>query len=89
MEPCLQLYLPTVGLEPETSGSVDQRLTHWSTRAPSDKRGYWGYFKDNFSYLSFNIVCGPFLEPSQRDGSNGGPNMFYEEIWKIIPKLSL
>ena len=36
------------------------------------------------------MFCDPSLEPSLRDGSNdGSQNMFYGEIWPIIPKLSL
>ena len=34
--------------------------------------------------------CDPSLEPSGQEGSSdGSQNMFYGEIWLIIPKLSL
>ena len=42
--------------------------------------------KIKFLLLSENICCDPSLEPSQRDVSNdGSQNMFYGEIWLIIP----
>ena len=35
-----------------------------------------------------NISCDPSLEPSLQDGSNEGlQDMFYREIWEIIPVL--
>ena len=43
-----------------------------------------------FLFLKENICCDPSLEPSRRDGSNGGSQyMFYGEMWLFIPKLSL
>ena len=40
--------------------------------------------------LNTKICCDPSLEPSQRDASDKGYNIcFNEEVWKIIPKLSL
>ena len=43
-----------------------------------------------FLFLNENISFDHLLAPSRRDGSNeGSQNMFYGEIWKIIPKLSL
>ena len=41
-------------------------------------------------FLNKNICCDPSLEPSHRDGSNGGSqNMFLWRNMVIIPKLSL
>ena len=53
-----------------------------------------GGIEDNskiiFLFLNENISCDPSLEPSRRGGSNdGSQNIFYGEIWLIIPKLSL
>ena len=43
----------------------------------------------NFLFLNENICCDPSLELSRRDSSNGeSQNIFYAEIWLIIPKLS-
>ena len=50
-----------------------------------------GAIEDN-SKISFlflkNICCDPSLEPSRRDGSNDrSQNMFYGEMWLIIPVI--
>ena len=56
-----------------------------------DKRGALKIIQTYFFLLlNENIHCEPSLEPSRRDGSNEGlQRMFNEEIWKVIPKLSL
>ena len=43
-----------------------------------------------FSYSSKKTYCAPSLEPSHLDGSNERvtTNVYNEEIWKIIAKLS-
>ena len=42
-----------------------------------------------FLFLNENIFYDPSLEPSRRDGSNGGSeNTFAWKMWLIIPKLS-
>ena len=59
------------------------------TRGP-DKRGIKDNSKIIFLISQCKHVVTPSLEPSQRDGSNdGSQNVFYGEIWLIIPKLSL
>ena len=43
-----------------------------------------------FLFHSQNICCDPSLELVRRDGFNdGSQSMFCEEIWIVIPKLSL
>ena len=66
-------------------------MQHSSDTANPDKRGSEDNSKIFFLFLNENICCDPFLERSQRDGSNdGSQNMLLTvEIWIIIPKLSL
>ena len=42
-------------------------------------RGIEDNSKTFFSLLNENICCGPLLEPSRRDGSNGGLKCFFME----------
>ena len=43
-----------------------------------------------FLFLKINRYCDTSLEPSRRDGSNDGSQIFfYGKIWINIPKVSL